>query len=103
VDDEPKLSVSDNAADSRYELRLDGRVVGWIDYELQPGAVVLIHAEVESACRGRGLGSTLVACALDDIRARGLPVVPVCPFIVSHLRRHPEYDDLVARDPAWRS
>jgi predicted GNAT family acetyltransferase len=96
-DAEPR--VSDNPSDRRYELRLDDRVVGLIPYRPQPGAVVLIHTVVDPAFEGRGFGSRLVAGALRDIRARGLSVVPLCPFVASYLRRHPEYADL-ARDPA---
>jgi hypothetical protein len=42
-----------------------------------------------------------VAGALDDIRARGLQVVPICPFVRAYIRRHPDDADLVverARD-----
>jgi predicted GNAT family acetyltransferase len=49
---------------------------------------------------GSGVGSALVAGALDDIRSRGLRVVPLCPFVAAFIRRHSEYADLVARDPA---
>jgi hypothetical protein len=35
--------------------------------------------------------------ALDDIRGRALRLVPICPFVRAYLKRHPEYDDLVAR------
>jgi predicted GNAT family acetyltransferase len=40
---------------------------------------------------------------LDDIRTRGLRVVPECPFIVRYLRRHPEQRDLVRRRNARRA
>jgi uncharacterized protein len=39
-----------------------------------------------------------VADALDDIRSRGLQVVPLCPFVAAYIRRHPEYEDLVTRE-----
>ncbi|MDQ3894949.1 MAG: N-acetyltransferase [Actinomycetota bacterium] len=97
-DAEPR--VSDNPSDRRYELRLADRLVGVIAYRPQPGAVVLIHTVVDPAFEGRGFGSRLAAGALDDIRARGLSVVPLCPFVASYLRRHPEYADLAAHDPA---
>jgi uncharacterized protein len=64
--------------------------------------VVLIHTDIDPAFEGHGLGSRIVAGALDDIRARGLSVVPSCSFVRSYLRRHPEYADLVGGDPALR-
>jgi predicted GNAT family acetyltransferase len=61
---------------------------------------VLVHTEVEPRAEGTGLGSQLVTEALDDIRARGLRVVPLCPFVAAYIRRHPDYADLVVKDPA---
>jgi predicted GNAT family acetyltransferase len=53
------------------------------------------HTEVEPELERHGVGSQLVAATLDDLRARGLPVVPICPFVRGFIRRHPEYADLV--------
>lgn len=87
------MHVVDNPAERRYEL-LDGdELVGRIDYRVRPSALALIHTEVEP--KRQGLGSELVEGALDDIRARGLKIVPVCPFVDAYIRRHPEYADLV--------
>jgi predicted GNAT family acetyltransferase len=81
---------------NRYELQLDGQTIGFADALPRGDAVVMPHVEVQPAYEGRGFGSRLVKAALDDIRARGLRVVPICPFVVVYLRRHPEYADLQA-------
>jgi predicted GNAT family acetyltransferase len=94
VDD---IVVQDNPGESRYELLLDNHLVGEILYRLSPDAVVLLHTEVLPSLEGKGLGARLVAGALDDVRARGLHVVAVCPFVRSYIRRHPDYADLVVR------
>jgi uncharacterized protein len=91
------IAVQDNPGESRYELVLDEHVVGEILYRPAPDHVVLLHTEVFPSFEGKGLGARLVAGALDDIRARGLHVVPVCPFVRSYIRRHPDYADLVVR------
>jgi hypothetical protein len=36
--------------------------------------------------------------ALDDLRARGLALVPLCPFVAGYIERHPGYADLVTTD-----
>jgi predicted GNAT family acetyltransferase len=92
------IAVQDNPGESRYELVLDGHVVGEILYRLAPDHVVLLHTEVLPSLENKGLGARLVAGALDDIRSRGLRVVPFCPFVRSYIRRHPKYADLVVRD-----
>jgi predicted GNAT family acetyltransferase len=92
------MEVRDNPEERRYELVDDGQLVGEILYRSDPGRVVLVHTEVSPALEGQGLASRLVAGALDDIRARGLRVVPICPFVRRYLRNHPEYKDLVTTD-----
>ena len=92
-----ELIVADNAEQRRYEARLGSEVVGFITYRLRPGRMTLIHTEVAAALEGKGIGSQLVAGALDDIRRRGLTIVPICPFVRAYLRRHPEHADLLAR------
>jgi predicted GNAT family acetyltransferase len=91
------LVVADNAEKQRYEARQGSEVVGFILYRLDPGRITLIHTEVAPALEGKGIASQLVTGALDDIRRRGLTIVPICPFVRAYLRRHPEYADLVAR------
>jgi predicted GNAT family acetyltransferase len=93
-----ETTVRDNPAELRYEALADGNLVGQISYRARPGRVVLIHTEVAPAAEGMGVASKLVKGALDDIRARGLRVVPVCRFVASYIGRHPEEHDLVAGD-----
>jgi predicted GNAT family acetyltransferase len=92
------LSLVDNAAAHRFELQMDGVVAARSEYNLIKGAVLFTHTEVMPVYEGRGLGSRLAAFALDDVRRRGLLVVPVCQFIAGFIRRHPEYLDLVSED-----
>ncbi|HEX7256177.1 MAG TPA: GNAT family N-acetyltransferase, partial [Gaiellaceae bacterium] len=73
-----------------------GEVAGYVFYREREDAIVLVHTEVADEFEGQGVGSRLVAGTLDDIRARGLRIVPVCPFVSAYLERHPEYADLVA-------
>jgi predicted GNAT family acetyltransferase len=87
--------VADNAGKRRYEILVDGQLAGASYYHDGDGARVLTHTEVGEEWEGQGLGSRLIAGALDDIRARGLSVTPVCPFTAAYIERHPEYQDLV--------
>lgn len=91
-----ELTVDGNKEERRYEARIGTKVVGVIPYQAEPGRLTLIHTEVDPAFEGKGVCSLLVACALADIRRRGLSLVPVCPFVRTYLRRHPEQADLVA-------
>ena len=55
---------------SRYELLLDGEVVGVADYRDTGDDLVFPHTEIDLAHRGKGLGEILVREAMDDVRAQ---------------------------------
>jgi predicted GNAT family acetyltransferase len=94
---DPGLKVADNAGARRYELTVDGNDVGFVDYHLRDGVMILAYVEIDPAFGGRGYGGRLTAAVLDDCRTRGLKVVPECPFIARYMREHPEYEDLRLR------
>lgn len=101
--DDRNITVVHRPEEHRYELLVAGEYVGELVYRDRGGNVVaFLHTEVDPARRLRGLGSLFVRKALDDARARGLRVVPVCPFVEAYVKRHTEYDDLVVPDPARR-
>jgi uncharacterized protein len=89
------VSVSDNADQSRYEVRLDGELGGFAEYLLADGVITFTHTEV--AIEGKGLGSKLVRHALEDVRAKGLTVVPQCPFVRGYLDKHPELTEATGK------
>ena len=86
--------IRDNPARSRFELEADG-VTAFMNYRLAGGVMTLDHTETPVAARGRGIASRLVEGVLETARARGLKVVPRCPFVRAYLTKHPEYRDLV--------
>jgi len=89
-------SVRDDPQELRYELLDDsGVMIGEIRYVLEPGAVALVHTEVDPKFQGHGLADELVQGAVNDLRERGLKMIPVCPYVRAWLRRHPEQADLV--------
>ncbi len=93
--EERQVEVVDNVAASRFELRVDGALVGFTDYRDEGDRLVFTHAEIDDAFEGEGLGGRLAAGALDDVRRRGLWAVPRCPFIRAYIQHHPAYADLV--------
>ena len=94
----PDNTVTDNAARSRYELAA-GNAIAFIKHVGEGDAVAFVHTEVPEALEGKGVGSRLVKGALEDVRRRGLKVVPRCPFVREYIVRHPEYQDIVQPVP----
>lgn len=87
--------VTNNTAESRYEITRDGRLAGFAVYQERGSRIVFIHTEIAEEFGGKGLGSVLAKHAIEDANARGLTIVPVCPFIAAWLRKHPEYEEHV--------
>ncbi|MGN6460425.1 MAG: GNAT family N-acetyltransferase [Pseudolabrys sp.] len=95
MSDAPSDDVRDNPAHHRFELEVDGHLAIAV-YSLAAGVITFIHTEVPEALAGRGVGSRLAKGALAQVRARGLKVVPRCPFIRGYIEKHPEWQDLLA-------
>lgn len=84
-------------AGGKYELSDNGEVIGVSVYRDSGERRVFTHTEIDSAYAGKGLASELIRFALDDTRAMGKRVVPVCPMVASFIHKFPEYEDLVDR------
>jgi hypothetical protein len=88
-------TVTDVPDRGRFEIEVDGAVLGFAQYRRRPGVIVFIHTEIDPAHKGEGLGTMLVTAALDTARAEGLAVLPSCPFVRDFIDGHHEYLDLV--------
>lgn len=94
------ITVVDVPDQGQYEARTtEGAVAGFAAYQLAGRLIVMTHTEVDPDYEGRGVGSALIRGALDDIRTRGLAVLPLCRFVQAFLEHHPDYQDLVYSAP----
>ena len=66
-----------------------------LDYIRSPDLLTFTHTEVPIGAEGQGIASALAAAGLEYARAEGLRVLPICPFVLSYIRRHPEWRALV--------
>jgi predicted GNAT family acetyltransferase len=89
------IEVGDAPDRDRYELSIDGEVVGFTAYRARPGLIAFVHTEVDERLQGRGLADRLIQFALEDARTRGLAVLPFCPFVKAFIERHREFEALV--------
>jgi predicted GNAT family acetyltransferase len=80
-------AVSDNAAQSRFELNIGGHLA-YLEYERTPNTLTLIHTEVSPEIRGHHVAERLVEAALAIGRAEGRRIVVICPFARAYMRRH---------------
>lgn len=61
-----------------------------------PTLVIADHTAVAPGHEGEGIGRLLLDKLLEDARANGFKIVPLCPFVNAQRRRHPEWADLFA-------
>ncbi len=91
------LKIENNESARRWEARA-GEYVAFSSYRINEDTIHFLKTRVPPELEGQGIASRLVRAALDDARARHLTVVPICRFVTSYIRRHPEYRDLVYPD-----
>jgi uncharacterized protein len=94
------VTVKHNTTRHQFELESDGETAVLL-YHANGKTLFLDHTGVPEALEGRGIGGQLAKASLEFARTEGMEVVPACPFVLSYLRRHPEYVDVVA--PQYRS
>jgi predicted GNAT family acetyltransferase len=78
--------VIDNAAAGQFEIHT-GAGVAILTYVVRGDTVDLVHTRVPAQLEGQGYGAALATAALESARARGLKVIPTCPFVRTYMRR----------------
>jgi len=105
--DSPSADVTDNTDQNRFELRLNGDLVGIVGYydtsparrrgARKPTPVVsFMHTVVVEDFGHRGLAAVMVRRSLDRARDYGWRVRPVCTYVQRFVEANPDYLDLMA-------
>lgn len=92
------VRIRDVPDEEAYVVEVEGRRAGKAEYRVRNGRRVFVHTEIDDEFSGMGLGTRLVAHALDDVRSAGGQMVALCPFFATYIKRHPEYEDIVDRE-----
>lgn len=90
-----KFEIVDNKIFSQYEMRIDDHLAK-IEYSNKSGKIFLIHTEIPEELAGKGIASYLAREVFKIIEEEGMTIVPMCKFIKTYIRKHPEYHGLVA-------
>ncbi|MFA0922935.1 GNAT family N-acetyltransferase [Xanthomonas fragariae] len=65
-------------------------------YRREGERMTIAHTHVPDAIGGRGIAAVLVEAALNYAREADLKVVPACSYAEAYVRRHPQFQDLLA-------
>ncbi len=85
----------------RYVARIDG-VEGEGEITLTrrgPHVISADHTGVPETMAGLGVAGKLLAFMLEDARANGFRIIPLCPYVRAQYARHPEWSDLFTTAP----
>ncbi len=94
-DTELEVLREDGPAGGRYVIHLaPGAEAEMTFRRAADGTITIDHTGVPPAYEGRGIAARLVWRAIDDARAEGFKIVPLCSYVVAQFRRHPEWADL---------
>jgi predicted GNAT family acetyltransferase len=93
------ITREDKPTGGRYVARIEGKPDAEMSFSKAGEKIIIIdHTGVPDELGGMGVGKALVEFMVMDVRARGLKIVPLCPFTNAMLRRHKEWQDIL-KDP----
>lgn len=89
------ITLEEHASGGRYVLSEKGAEAELTYSRASPSLIIVDHTQVPDAMRGTGAGSRLAAHAVEQARAGGWKIIPLCPFFKAQLERHPEWADVI--------
>src|SRR4051812_35961886 len=98
ADTDYAIEREDNGRTGRYVLRLAPGAEAEMTYRrVSPDTIAIDHTLTPHEYRGRNIAQKLMFRAIDDARAEGTKIVPLCSYVVAQFKRHPEWEDLLAK------
>lgn len=80
---------------ARYVIRVDGHEAEMTYSRAGAKLIIIDHTGVPKALAGRGIGVALVQRGVEDARAEGRQIVPLCPFAKAQIAKRPEWQDVL--------
>ena len=95
MEDPIEITREETDTKGRYSTVVDGHEAEMTYSRAGEATIIIDHTAVPDALRGRGVGQALVRRAVEDARAQGRTVFPLCPFAKAQIARHPEWQDVL--------
>lgn len=93
--DADDIQLDETGSKGRYSYSAGENVAEMTFSKAGTSLIIIDHTEVPEAFRGQGVGLALVLRGIEDARAAGKKILPLCPFAAAQFRRHPEWADVL--------
>ena len=94
MNDSKAAEVENDVPGSRFVVRRGGETAE-LTYSIAGSQIIFKHTGVPETMRGEGIAGKLAHAGLEYAKAHNLRVIPICPYVIAYLTRHPEYQSLV--------
>ena len=85
-----------------FVIEQDGTQVAEMEIAIQNENLTVYHTEVDEMLKGQGIAAKLLSAMVTYARANKLKVIPLCPYVLTQFKRHPEqYSDIWNKN--WHS
>lgn len=81
----------------RYVAVIDGHEAEMTFTRAGDRLIIIDHTGVPEALRGRKVGQALVQKAVEDARAEGKQILPLCPFAKAQIARNAQWQDVLQK------
>jgi predicted GNAT family acetyltransferase len=91
------IEKEESGRGGRYVARVDGRDgAAQVSFTHRgPKLISADHTEAPVSLRGTGVARALVEHVIADARANNFKIVPVCPYWLGEVQKHPEWGDVI--------
>ncbi len=91
-----KIEQLDDGKNGRFYYVENGEELAEMTYVYAGDDKIIIdHTEVHESLKGKGVGKELVKSGVEFARAKGLKVIPLCPFAKKMIELTKEWQDVL--------
>ncbi|MBA8900518.1 MULTISPECIES: GNAT family N-acetyltransferase [unclassified Phyllobacterium] len=92
------ITKEETAKGGRYAAVVSGHEAEMTFSRVNPELIIVDHTGVPDELRGQGVGQALALHAVEDARAGGWKIIPLCPFMRAQSLRHKDWADVVQQN-----
>ena len=89
------IQRQEDESKGRYWVVVEGHEAEMTYSRAGESLIIIDHTGVPDALRGKHVGQALVQRGVEDARAEGRKILPLCPFAKAQIQKHPEWQDVL--------